>query len=336
MSLHAVNRASVLFDPLDQAVEKLWLNGIVVVAAAGNYGTAGAPSGVPFAPGNDPFIITVGAADIGSSVKAGDDTVAPFSAYGYTPDGFMKPDIRRPRSLHDRCGSGRTRCSRKLKPTNVTDALRGYIQLSGTSLRGACRRGDCCDAAGPASGTGRRIRSRERSCSPRPKQLTTSRAEPRGRRRQRRCRPARLQEPHPNPNAGLDQFVKAAADGTNVFDPAAWQCGSTRPTRRGTTPPGRTRPGRMRPGRARHGATWRGPTRPGLRLPGAALAWSDVAWSDAAWATRPGLTTPSDAGITTGNDATQARSGRIGSHSSCAIRSLTQCSASAPGAGYLP
>ena len=38
-SLHAVNRASVLFDPLDQAVERLWLNGIVVVAAAGNYGT---------------------------------------------------------------------------------------------------------------------------------------------------------------------------------------------------------------------------------------------------------------------------------------------------------
>ena len=38
-SLHAVNRASILFDPLDQAVEKLWLNGIVVVAAAGNYGT---------------------------------------------------------------------------------------------------------------------------------------------------------------------------------------------------------------------------------------------------------------------------------------------------------
>ena len=38
-SLHSVNRASILFDPLDQAVEKLWLNGIVVVAAAGNYGT---------------------------------------------------------------------------------------------------------------------------------------------------------------------------------------------------------------------------------------------------------------------------------------------------------
>jgi len=37
-SLHSVNKASILFDPLDQAVEKLWLNGVVVVAASGNYG----------------------------------------------------------------------------------------------------------------------------------------------------------------------------------------------------------------------------------------------------------------------------------------------------------
>src|SRR4051812_5005848 len=35
LSLHATNPASVLFDPLDQAVERLWLNGVVVVAAAG-------------------------------------------------------------------------------------------------------------------------------------------------------------------------------------------------------------------------------------------------------------------------------------------------------------
>src|SRR5205085_6675532 len=74
-SLHSVNRASVMFDPLDQAVEKLWLSGVVVVAASGNYGIAGRASGVNFAPGNDPFVITVGASDIGTSVKAGDDTV---------------------------------------------------------------------------------------------------------------------------------------------------------------------------------------------------------------------------------------------------------------------
>ncbi len=54
-------------DPLDRAVEKLWLNGIVVVAAAGNYAVDGAESGVGFAPANDPFVITVGAADTGSS-----------------------------------------------------------------------------------------------------------------------------------------------------------------------------------------------------------------------------------------------------------------------------
>ena len=49
-SLHAVNKASIMFDPLDQAVEKLWFSGVVVVAAAGNYGTDPLPSGVLFAP----------------------------------------------------------------------------------------------------------------------------------------------------------------------------------------------------------------------------------------------------------------------------------------------
>jgi len=67
-SLHSVNRASILFDPLDQAVEKLWLSGVVVVAASGNYGIAGQASGVNFAPGNDPFVITVGATDTSDTV----------------------------------------------------------------------------------------------------------------------------------------------------------------------------------------------------------------------------------------------------------------------------
>ena len=49
-----------------------------------------------YAPGNDPFVITVGAIDLGNSVGADDDTVAPWSAYGYTPDGFYKPDVAAP------------------------------------------------------------------------------------------------------------------------------------------------------------------------------------------------------------------------------------------------
>src|SRR6266581_34716 len=130
-SLHAASMASVMFDPLDQAVEKLWLNGVVVVAAAGNYGTDPVPSGVPFAPGNDPFVITVGATDIGNGNGAGDDSVAPWSAYGYTADGFWKPDLGAP----GRYLVGPVPATSYLpltRPDKVT-AL-GYMQLSGTSF----------------------------------------------------------------------------------------------------------------------------------------------------------------------------------------------------------
>ena len=96
LSLHASNPASVFFDPLDQAVEKLWLNGVTVVTAAGNFAVDGQQSGLPFAPANDPFVITVGAADILNTLGAQDDTAAPWSAWGYTLDGFVKPDLSAP------------------------------------------------------------------------------------------------------------------------------------------------------------------------------------------------------------------------------------------------
>jgi serine protease AprX len=109
-SLHAMDRASLFFDPLDQAVEKLWLNGVVVVTAAGNYATDGQESGVPFAPGNDPFVITVGASDVNDTLDTSDDTVAPWSAWGYTPDGFMKPDLSAPGPSRRRWWRERPRC----------------------------------------------------------------------------------------------------------------------------------------------------------------------------------------------------------------------------------
>ena len=83
-------------DPLDRAVEKLWLNGIVVVAAAGNYAVDGAESGVGFAPANDPFVITVGASDTNGTVTPTDDFAAPWSAWGPTQDGFRKPELAAP------------------------------------------------------------------------------------------------------------------------------------------------------------------------------------------------------------------------------------------------
>ena len=63
-SLQTGLATSFRFDPLDRALERLWQSGVVVVAAAGNYGVDGAPSGVLFSPANDPFVITVGAVDV--------------------------------------------------------------------------------------------------------------------------------------------------------------------------------------------------------------------------------------------------------------------------------
>ena len=85
-----------------------------------------------FAPGNDPFVITVGAADIGTKVGAGDDTSAPWSAWGYTPDGFMKPEIGAP----GRYMIGPVPTSGDaLQPSGpITSRRPGYMQLSGTSF----------------------------------------------------------------------------------------------------------------------------------------------------------------------------------------------------------
>jgi len=62
-SLHAITPSHFVNDPLDKAVEKLWFSGVVVVTAAGNDGVDGQATAVPYAPANDPFVITVGALD---------------------------------------------------------------------------------------------------------------------------------------------------------------------------------------------------------------------------------------------------------------------------------
>ena len=93
LSLHSTTPSNFTKDPLDKAVEKLWFAGVTVVVASGNYGNPDGPSGVPFAPGNDPFVITVGAVDLEDSSNARKHDIADWSAYGYTKDGFRKPEI---------------------------------------------------------------------------------------------------------------------------------------------------------------------------------------------------------------------------------------------------
>jgi serine protease AprX len=146
-SLQSAQPSSFLYDPLDRAVERLWHAGVVVVAAAGNYGTGGQPSGVLFAPGNDPFVITVGAVDINGTSTTTDDTNAPWSAYGYTPDGFAKPEVGAPgRYLIEQISRRATLM--QAFPGNVVDAWRGYIQLSGSSFAAAAVSGMAANLLG--------------------------------------------------------------------------------------------------------------------------------------------------------------------------------------------
>ena len=66
-------------DPVSWAAESAWKAGIVVVASAGNDGSAAA--GVA-SPGFNPWIITVGGADTKGTDTYADDTVAAFSQVG--------------------------------------------------------------------------------------------------------------------------------------------------------------------------------------------------------------------------------------------------------------
>jgi serine protease AprX len=80
-------------DPLNEAVERLWEAGVLVVAGAGNRGDGGSKVDKP---GDDPFVVTVGAAYTRDTATHADDEVAEFSARGPTGDGIAKPDLVAP------------------------------------------------------------------------------------------------------------------------------------------------------------------------------------------------------------------------------------------------
>ena len=84
---------SYLLDPLDYAVEQVWQAGIAVIVSAGNRGSL---PGTINKPGDDPFVITVGAADLRGTTSTSDDRVPAFSSRGPTHDLILKPDLVAP------------------------------------------------------------------------------------------------------------------------------------------------------------------------------------------------------------------------------------------------
>jgi len=92
---------SYTLDPLCQAVESAWRAGIVVVAAAGNmgqYNGAGTNGYATIgAPGNDPYVITVGATNTHGTGSQAAQTMTSYSSKGPTSfDHIVKPDLMAP------------------------------------------------------------------------------------------------------------------------------------------------------------------------------------------------------------------------------------------------
>lgn len=155
---HPVNVPSAS-DPLCQACEAAWKSGIFVVCAAGNSGrlTNAATTGLDNegygtaygsieSPGDDPYVMTVGATKSIDGVRA-DDRITTYSSRGPTRlDLVLKPDIVAPGNqvisidVHDSYldkyngGTNRIPVSYYQSTKNLTQTSDQYFRLSGTSM----------------------------------------------------------------------------------------------------------------------------------------------------------------------------------------------------------
>ena len=130
LSLESMEPESYRTDPLAAAVEAAWFQGIVVVVAAGNRGSD--PDAVSYAPGNDPYVISVGAVNDQRTKQTRDDAREDWSSRGTTQDGYAKPELYAPgRRLVSTLAPGSDFASLCEK------CVRGdgqYIQAGGTSM----------------------------------------------------------------------------------------------------------------------------------------------------------------------------------------------------------
>ena len=258
-SLHSSSSSSFTRDGLDKAVEKLWFAGVTVVAAAGNYGLPNAPSGVRYAPGNDPFVLTVGAADMDGNPSPNNDVAPSWSAYGYTNDGFEKPEV----AADGRYMVGPIPMSSTLAVQKAANVVApGYIQLSGTSF-----------AAPIVSGIAAQILARNPSWTPdqvKGALMAGARPTPSAAKGslgvgEVNAIKSTLMSNPPNPNKALDQFLTADPSGGSlpVFGSDNWE--ST-----------------VKANVSWDAVSWSDVSWGDSSL--AAVSWSDVSWSDVSWA----------------------------------------------------
>jgi serine protease AprX len=256
-SLHSSASSSFTHDPLDKAVEKLWFSGVFVAAAAGNYGLPTGPSGVKYAPGNDPFVLTVGAADMDGDPNPRNDTAPSWSAYGYTNDGFMKPEVAADgRYMVGPIPMGSTLAAQKA--SNVVSS--GYIQLSGTSF-----------ATPIVAGIAAQILARHPEFTPDQVKgvlMETTRATPQavpgstGLGEVNAVR-AIADDVPPNPNKALDKYVVADPAGGSMFDSPTWVAAA-------------------QASKSWDAVSWGDVSWGDSAI--AAVSWGDISWSDVSWA----------------------------------------------------
>jgi serine protease AprX len=141
LSVAAGVSESYTSDFLTVAARRAVEQGLVVVAAAGNAGRTSdgrTRYGSITAPGNAPWVLTVGASSHMGTIDRADDTMAAFSSRGPTAiDRAAKPDLVAPGvgivSLSDPNSAMYTTRSQYLLDGTVATSYRPYLSLSGTS-----------------------------------------------------------------------------------------------------------------------------------------------------------------------------------------------------------
>jgi serine protease AprX len=127
-------------DFLTASVKRLVQAGIVVVAAAGNNGTqnGAVQYGGITAPGNAPWVLTVGASTHNGTIDRSDDAMAGFSSRGPSAvDYAAKPDVVAPGvGIESLSSPGSTMYAARasaLLPGTIDPGYLPYLSLSGTS-----------------------------------------------------------------------------------------------------------------------------------------------------------------------------------------------------------